>query len=178
MRLLNRPLAFVLALALAATGVIVAIEVVAYALDTGPVVVPWTTWAHWAADTHWNRAVVKVWAIILIVIGLVVLLLELKPRRGTRLQLSGHNEHTDVAITRKGLAGAIRAAVLDVDGIAKAETIAARRSVRVKAIASAHDTEAAEELTDMVAAAAHRELDSLELKQTVRFRAKVKAAND
>ena len=178
MRLLNRPLALLLALALAGTGVIVAIEVIAYALNAKPVVVPWTTWAHWANTTHWNRAVVKVWAVILIIVGLLFLLTQLKPRRVTRLQLTGHHEHTDAAMTRKGLAAAVRAAVLDVDGIAKAETIAARRSVRVSATASAHDIEAAKELTDPVTQAAQSELDSLGLKHTVRVRASVKGAKN
>lgn len=178
MRIVNRPLALVLALALAATGVIVAVEVIADAVGAKPVIVPWTTWEHWAQATQWNRAVVKVWSIILIVIGAVFLLAQLKPRRDTRLPLAGHNEHTDAAMTHKGLAGAVRGAVLDVDGIAKAETVASRRGVRVRATSSAQDAEAARELSDPVKQAARSEIDSLGLKSTMRVRAKVKAAKN
>ena len=176
MRLLNRPLALLLALALAATGVILAIEVIAYALNAKPVVVPWTTWEHWASTTHWNRAVVKVWAVILIVIGLVFLLAQLKPRRSARVAMNGHSEHTDAAMTRKGLAAAVRAAVLDVDGIAKVEAVASGRKVRVNASASAQHNEAAKEFTEPVTQAAQAQLDSLGLKQSMRIRATVKGA--
>ena len=176
MRLMNRPLALILALALAATGIIIAIEVIAFALGAKPVVVPWTTWQHWAMTTDWNRAVVKVWSVILIVVGALFLLVQLKPRRVSRLAMDGHNKHTDAGMTRKGLAGAVRAAVLDIDGIAKADTVASRRSVRVTATSSAQDSEAAEELLDPVQQAAERELDSLGLKRTMRVRASVKGA--
>ena len=43
MRLLNRPLAFILAAALATASVIVIIEVIAYATNASPVVVHWPT---------------------------------------------------------------------------------------------------------------------------------------
>ena len=41
MRLLNRPLAFILAVALAAASVILIVEVIAFAADSGPVIVHW-----------------------------------------------------------------------------------------------------------------------------------------
>lgn len=176
MRLLNRPLALLLAAALAATGIIIAIEVIAFAVGAKHVVVPWPSWQHWASTTHWNRAVIKVWAVILIVVGLIFLLSQLKPRRVTRLSLTSSDDHTDAAITRKGLAGAVRAAVLDVDGIAKADTVAARRRVTVSATSSAQDSEAAKELTDPVHDAAQAQIDSLGLTKKIRVRTTVKGA--
>ena len=178
MRLLNRPLALVLALALAATGVIIAIEVIANALNARPVVVPWDHWQHWAMMTHWNRAVVKVWAIILIVVGALLVLAQLKPRRVSRLKLDGHHDNTDAAMTRKGLSTAVRAAVLDVDGIAKATTTASRRRVQVNATATAQDKEAAEQLRDPVAQAAQAELVSLRLARKIRVRTSVQGATN
>ena len=176
MRLLNRPLALVLALALAATGVIIAIEVIANALNARPVVVPWDRWQHWAMSTHWNRAVVKVWAVILIVVGALLVLVQVKPRRVSRLKFDGHHDNTDAAVTRKGLATAVRAAVMDVDGIAKAATTASRRRVQVRATASAQDKEAAEELREPVAQAAQAQLDSLKLAHKIRVRTSVQGA--
>src|SRR5690242_20358173 len=104
MRIVNRALAFVLAVALLAASVILIIEVIAHALNDAPVIVHWTTWQHWADRTPWNRAVIKDWSIGLIVAGAVLLLLELKPRRKRRLTFASDTDATDAAITTKGLA--------------------------------------------------------------------------
>ena len=79
MRLLNRPLAFILAAALAAASIIVMIEVTAFHFNSGPLLLHWTTWYHWAGKTHWDQLVVQVWSAILIVAGALILALELKP---------------------------------------------------------------------------------------------------
>ena len=42
MRLLNRPLAFILAAALAVAGIIVIIEVTAFRVNSGPLLLHWT----------------------------------------------------------------------------------------------------------------------------------------
>ena len=54
MRLLNRPLALILALALAGASIILIVEVIAFAVHASPVVVHWATWYHWAGKTRWN----------------------------------------------------------------------------------------------------------------------------
>ena len=87
MRLLNRPLAFILAAALAVASIIVMIEVTAFHFNSGPLLLHWTTWYHWAGKTHWDQLVVQVWSAILIVVGALILAIELKPRRVTRLRL-------------------------------------------------------------------------------------------
>src|SRR6478609_8999076 len=107
MRIVNRALAFVLALALLAASVILIIEVIAHSLNHPPVIVHRTTWQRWADRTAWNRTVIKDWSIVLIVTGAVLLLLELKPRRKRRLTFSSHIDATDAAITTKGLAGTV-----------------------------------------------------------------------
>src|SRR5271170_7230400 len=72
MRLVNRPLALILAAALAVAAIIVIIEVVAFHLKSGPVLLHWTTWYQWAHKTRWNQLVIQVWSAILIVIGVAV----------------------------------------------------------------------------------------------------------
>ena len=131
MRLINRPLAFILAAALAAASIILIVEVVAFALHaTSPLIVHWTTWYHWAGRTRWNALVVTIWSIILIIAGALMLAPQLKPRRVTRLKLRSDDKATDAAITRGGLAGALRAAALDIDGISKAAIRVRRRPGR------------------------------------------------
>ena len=73
MRVINRPLALVLAAALVAASVIVIIEVIAFAVHAGPFVVHWPAWYRWAARTHWHALVIKVWSVILIIAGAIVL---------------------------------------------------------------------------------------------------------
>ena len=99
MRVLNRPLAFILAAALTVASIIVIIEVIAAAGHHGPVVLHWTTWYRWAESTRWDSRVVQVWSAILIVAGALILALELKPPRVTRLRLHacrpGHRRRAD-----------------------------------------------------------------------------------
>ena len=137
MRVINRPLALVLAAALVVASVIVIIEVIAFAVHAGPVVVHWPAWYRWAAKTSWNALVIKVWSVILIIAGAIVLAFELKPRRVTRLKLRSDDKATDAAMTRQGLAGTLRAAALDIDGISKAAVTVRRRRARVAATAAA-----------------------------------------
>lgn len=107
MRLLNRPLALLLVGALAAASIIVIIEVISFALHSGhsgPAVVPWPTWYHWARTTRWDAEVIRVWSAILIAIGVLLTGSELKPRRVTRHQLRPGGEPTQTRLTGHGLA--------------------------------------------------------------------------
>jgi len=173
MRLLNRPLAFVLAAALAVASIIVIIEVVAVHLNSGPLLLHWTTWYRWAARTHWDAQVVEVWSAILIVIGAGILALELKPRRVTRLSLRSSHDATDAAVTRGGLAGALRAAATDVDGISSAAVVVRRRRARIAATSAARGRPAAEALQHPVTQALSDRLDSLNLHHPPRLKVRV-----
>ena len=99
MRLINRPLALVLAAAVAVAGIVVIADVIAFAVHASPVIAHWPTWYRWAARTRWYALVIKVWTIVLIVAGIVVLALELKPPRVTRLKLLSDQTATDAAVT-------------------------------------------------------------------------------
>ena len=137
MRLLNRPLAFILAAALAVAAIIVIIEVISKGVGHGPLVLHWTTWYHWAKRTHWNQTVIVVWSAILIVIGLLILIIELKPRRVTRLSLRSDQRATDAAVTRGGLAGTLRAAATRVDGVSAAAVVVRAEAELARALAAA-----------------------------------------
>jgi Ni/Fe-hydrogenase subunit HybB-like protein len=173
MRLLNRPLAFVLAAALAVASIIVIIEVIALHLNSGPLLLHWTTWYHWGAKTHWDALVVEVWSAILIAIGLAILALELKPRRVSRLPLHSSHDATDAALTRGGLAGMLRAAATDVDGISSAAVVVRRRRARIVATSAARGRPAAEALTQPVTQAASERLDKLNLRHPPRLTVRV-----
>jgi hypothetical protein len=164
MRLVNRPLAFILAAALAVAAVIVIIEVIAVAAHRGPLVLPWTTWYQWAHRTRWDQLVIQVWSAILIAIGAVILAIELKPPRVTRLPLRSRHDATDAAVTRRGLAKALRAAATGIDGISAAAVTVGRRRARVTATAAARGRTAAEALRQPVTQTLQERLDEMGLR--------------
>jgi hypothetical protein len=172
-RLINRPLGLVLAAALLVGSVVLIVEVIAFAAHAGPVLVHWTTWYQWAARTHWNRAVVRVWSAVLVVAGALILALELKPPRVTRLRLDSDDPATNAAVTRRGLAGALRAAALDIDGISRADVVVRRRRARVTARSAARSRPAASALKDPVTEAARECLTGLGLRHPPRLAVRV-----
>lgn len=173
MRLLNRPLAFLLAVALAAASIIVIIEVITFAAHASPVVVHWPTWYQWAKKTRWDALVVRVWSAILIAIGVLILALELKPRRVTRLPLRSSDQATDAAVTRRGLAGTLRAAATSIDGITSATVTVRRRRALVAAKSAARGRSAAGALKEPVTQAVRGRLDNLNLYRPPRLKVRV-----
>ena len=173
MRLVNRPLALILAAALAVAAIIVIIEVIAVAVNHGPVLLHWTTWYRWASKTRWDQLVIRVWSAILIVIGVLILLLELKPRRVTRLPLRSGHDATDAAVTRGGLAGTLRAAATGVDGVSAAAAVVRRRRARVTATAAARGRPATKALRQPVTQALQSRLDGLDLRNPPRLTVRV-----
>jgi len=169
MRLLNRPFALILAIALAAAAIIVITEVIAYQVHTRPVVAPWPTWYHWAQKTRWDRRVVQVWSAILIVFGALLLALELKPPRVKRLRLRSADGATDAALTRSGLAGALRAAATSIDGITDAAVTIRRGRARVEARSAARGRAATRPLRRPVTQAVRGCLDGLGLRHRPRL---------
>lgn len=173
MRLLNRPLAFILAVALAAASIILIIEVIAFATHASPALVPWPAWYHWAEATRWDRLVVRVWSAILIAIGVLLLALELKPRRITRLSLHSGHDATDAALTRSGLAGTLRGAAISIDGITSAAVTVRRRRAWVSAKSAARGRAAAGALKDPVTQAVRTRLEDLNLDRPPRLKVRV-----
>jgi hypothetical protein len=163
MRLVNRPLAFILAAALIAASIVVVAEVIGFAAHRSPLLVHWTTWYHWARQTRWDAFVVRVWSGILIAVGLLTLALQLKPPRVTRLPLRSSDDATDAAVTRRGLAGILHTAATGVDGISSATVKIRRRRASITASSAARGRPAATALTEPVTQAVRGRLDSLNL---------------
>jgi hypothetical protein len=163
MRVLNRPLACILAAALAVAAVLVIVEVIGVAAHRGPLVVPWTTWYRWANRTRWDQLVIQLWSGILIAVGAVLLVFELKPARVTRLSLRSDHDATSAAVTRSGLAKNLRSAATGIDGISAAAVTVGRRRARVTATTAGRGDTAAEALRQPVTQALQERLDALGL---------------
>jgi len=162
MRLVNRLLAALLSLALIIAGVLAVVEVVAQRLGREPVMVEWPRLYEWARRTQWQQGSVRVACIALALAGVVLLAAELKRGRPSRLAV--RSEITDAAYTRRGVAGTIRSAVSDVDGITSASVSVSRRKVKVAATTAGLQPFTAESLREPTTAAAQRRLDALELR--------------
>ena len=167
MRVANRPLAFILAAALLAVCVVVIAEVIGSAAGHSPLLVPWATWSRWAGKTRWDQFVVRVWAAILIVVGLILV------PRVTRVPLDGDSQATDTAVTRRGLARMLRTEAAKVDGISTASTRVGRRRARVTAVSGARGQAAASAMTDPVTQALQGRLDNLGLRHPPRLTVRV-----
>jgi hypothetical protein len=176
MRLLNRPLALILAAALAAASIVVIIEVIGFALHSGhsnPVVVPWRTWYHWARTTRWDDQVIRVWSAILIAGGVLLAGFEIKPRRVTHHHLDSGTDATETRLTRRGLSRSLGAAATGVDGISGTAVSVRRRRARITATATATGRNAAAALTEPVTEALRRRLDDLKLQRRPRLKVRV-----
>jgi hypothetical protein len=77
----NRVLAALLSLALIAAGVLLLIEVIADRVNNRPAVVDWQPAYDWAKRTTWNAGSIRVACAVLILLGLALLIAELKPAR-------------------------------------------------------------------------------------------------
>jgi hypothetical protein len=173
MRVANRPLAFILAAALLACSVVIIAEVIGCAVHHSPILVHWTTWQHWARSTRWDAFVVRVWATVLMIAGLVLVVLEFKPRRVTRLPLLAAGRATDATVTRRGLARMLRTEATGVDGITGATVQVRRRRARVTAASGARGRAAAGALTEPVTQALGARLDGLGLRHAPRLTVRV-----
>ena len=144
MRIVNRLLAALLALALIVGAVLLIIEVIAATLGHQQALVHWHQPYAWAHRTPWQQGSVRVAAAVLLVLGVLLLVAELKRPRVSRLPVATEDSGApdDVAFTRRGVAAALRAAVTDVDGILAATVRVKRRSVSVQAQAAAQDADA------------------------------------
>ena len=175
MRIVNRLLAALLALGLIVGAVLVIIEIVAAVLGHQPALVHWQQSYAWANHTPWQQGSVRLAAATLLVLGLVLLIAELKRPRVSRLPVAAQDAGAldDVAFTRRGVAAALRAAVTDVDGILGATVRVKRHSVSVQAQAAAQDAAAARALKEPATAAAAGRLAALELASPPRLSVRV-----
>ena len=166
MRHANRVLAALLSLALISAAVLLIIEVIAGRVSHRPALVDWHPAYDWAKRTTWNAGSVRIACVVLILLGLALLIAELKPARASRLAADPAQAGAagiDTAYTRRGLAAAICSAVTGVDGVRAASVKVKRRKITVAATAAAQGKAAARSLRDPVSAAARQRLTALKL---------------
>ena len=119
MRVVNRVVAAVLALALLVGGVLVALEIVVAAFGRDPWVLPHDRWYRGLLDHSWDDDASR-WVFIgLLVAGLALLALQVARRRPGTLPLSAGGAPADLG--RRSLERSLVRAATSVDGVSRAK---------------------------------------------------------
>jgi len=172
-RVLNRIVAAVLALALLVGGLLVAVEIVVAGFDHRPWVLPHDKWYRSARTRSWDSAPTRWLLIGLVAAGLLLLLLQLAKRRPTTLPLVPAAVPADLG--RRSLERALVRAASRVDGVSSAK--ARVDGDRAEVVASTNRRQTAE-LHPRLCAALDRRVASLSLARPPAVRVKVHGRSD
>lgn len=156
-RVVNRLLVLIIGLAVIAMAVVVIVEVIAKLAGADPVLVNWPSAYAWAQRTTWSDAMVVGVSLLLVAVGIALVILELWRSRVRRVPVDSSDNATDAAVTRRGLARDVTAAVDEVDGVNPRRVKVGRRRITVRATARN-----AARHTDRVAAGGSTEQGSLD----------------
>ncbi len=178
MRTLNRVLTLLFAVALAAVGVLLAVETAVAVFGSNPVLLDWRSAYRAGRSDTWDSTLVRVIAAAVTAVGLLLLLLELKPRRVRRLRVDSADAHTDAALTRAGLRSALQKAAESVDGITGASVKVGRRRAKVTAQSRGGQAELAQGLDTEVRTAVTERLAALQLRHPPRPRTTVQTRKE
>lgn len=173
MRVVNRALAAVLALALLVGGLLVAVEIVVAGFDRAPWVLPHDQWYRSARTRTWDSAPPRWIFIGLVVAGLVLLALQFARRRPAALPLTPAAVPADVG--RRSLERALTREATRVDGVATARTRV--DGTRADVVATTHRRQPGD-LQPRVAAALDRRLTSLGLARAPAVRVRLHARSE
>lgn len=173
MRVANRILAAVLALALAVGGVLVAVEIVVAGFDRRPWVLPHDRWYTSARLRSWESAPTRWIFIGLVAAGLLLLLLQLARRRPATLALAPGAVPTDLG--RRSLEKALVREATRIDGVGAAKAKVDEDKVQVVATSNRRQTA---DLEPTVAQALDRRMAALGLARPPAVRVKVHGRGD
>lgn len=130
-RVANRVLAAVVALALLAASLLVAAEIVVAALDRPPWVLPVDSWYRTARGDAWESGAVRLACAGLAACGALLLASQLIRRRPDELTLPDRPDTAPATVTRRGVERSVEQAVASVDGVSRASARLGRHGVAV-----------------------------------------------
>lgn len=142
MKLANRLLAVVFALALLVVGLLVAAEVlwtIVLGID-GELLLPYPAVADYLAGITWAQRPARLILIGLVLVGLLLLWLEVRRRQPGLLLLASSTDSVEAGVERRTLRRAATHAATEVDGIAAADVGVTARRLKVTATAGIRDT--------------------------------------
>lgn len=175
MRVLNRLLAFVVALAVLATAVILAVEVAAKGFGDKAQLLGWHgAYAAGERDT-WASDGVRAVCAAAALLGLFLVLGQLAPRRSNRLALTDEATSVDAALTRRAVGDVLADAALDVDGVSKAKTQLKRHTARVTVTTKFADASGVDGLRPEIERSVDERMRSLQLRRAPAVKLDVRA---
>lgn len=172
MRVANRILCAVLALALLAGGLVVAVEIVLAGLGRRPWLVPHDGWRNWATVTTWSARSARVLFAALVVVGLALLALELWRRRPPALPLASATGDVAAELDRRSMERWLADRVERVEGVSGAQAEAGAKVVHVRADSVGGDAGVVEQ---RVRDAVGRHLEELALARPLRVKVDVRS---
>ncbi len=175
MRVVERFLSLLLALAIVVGSVLLALEVGSAAAGKPPLLIDWRTAYASGGRNAWDTTPARILAVVLLVVGLLLLVVELKPRRAPRLAMVSTDPHTDAAITRRSLRATLLNGARQVDGISDAKAKIGKRKINVSAVSRLGSADTAKGLTGDLEKALLGRLEALQLADTPTLRARVAA---
>jgi hypothetical protein len=168
----NRVLSLLLAAALAAAGIVVAVEIALAGLGDSRWVLRWPDWYRWAVDHDWTVAPVTVACWALVVAGLILLFFALALYRPITLEARPYSPDVVSLVRRAALERSLQRAAQAIDGIVGAGVKVSRHTVRIKARSNRRDVGG---LRDSVAQSVGARLDMLHLANPPQVRVQVQA---
>lgn len=151
MKVTNRVLAVLVALALLVISVLAIVEIV-WVLALGGsthVLVPYQPTADYLAELTWDSITARAILAGLVIVGILLIAAELRRRKPGLLTLASSGGPVSTGADRRSLQKAAAAAATDVDGISSARARVSRRRIRISATAGLHDARGLQDqLTD------------------------------
>lgn len=140
-KLANRLLAVLLALALLVLGVLVLVEIVwVYAFGgSREVLLPYAAAADYFEGLAWTSRPTRVILIVLVVVGLLLLVAELRRSKPGLLSLASSTGPVTTGADRRALEKAAAAVATDVEGVSAARAKVSRRRISVAAESGLRD---------------------------------------
>jgi hypothetical protein len=136
MRRIDRGLALVLGLALAGAGALAGIETMLLVLGRAPLVIPRHQWATDLRTTRWDSDAAVVASIGVLVLGAILFLVQLAPRRPVRLP-GRQGTATTTWVSRRGLARRLAWDVQQFETVSSGQVRVGRSRVAVRLRAGA-----------------------------------------
>ncbi len=170
MRMLNRVLAVLFAFALLVLGILIPTEVIRAALSKRHWLLPWESLTSDLTGNSWQAGPVRAVLIGAAVVGLLLLVGQLKPRRPSALPLSASAAGVQASTTRRSLQQTLQRAAAEVDGVSGATARVGRRTAKITARAFLRD---AGGLQEQVTEHVTGRLDSLSLAHSPRLTVRV-----
>lgn len=172
MRPLDRLLALVLGLALAAAGIVAVVEISLLLADGDPWLVNRSAWDTELRELSWDDGAVTLGLAIALAAAALVLVVQLVPRNPARLAVREGRDDREVWISRRGLQDRLRQRAESDPDVVRSSVKVTRRRARVDAHLPSHA--ARREARQRLSGELRRSLEEVGLERTPKLRVQVR----